>query len=178
MKHLSEEQLNEYLDHESKEREQIELHLSTCNECTTRLAALQTLFTELDSLPELILSRDLDGAVMRRVGGSSTPPKWLTLTIALQAALAVIATLVATPFIIEFTAERMPVLQRPSLTEILLQLQTLLGSWQEKFSMIHIPLLPEIPTFQISSLVILSTLAGASMVWLVGNGLLLRNQIK
>ena len=52
MKHLTDEQLNEYLDHESQEHAQIESHLSACDECTVRLAALQTLFTELDSLPE------------------------------------------------------------------------------------------------------------------------------
>lgn len=178
MKHLSEEQLNEYLDHESRERDQIELHLSTCDKCTTRLAALQTLFTELDSLPELILVHDLAAPVMRRVSGYSVLPKWLTLTMALQAALAVITSLIAAPFMIEFTTERMPVFQMSSFTETLFQLQTQWEAWQEAISTFQIPSLPEIPTLQIPTLVILFTLAGASMLWLVGNGLLLRNQIK
>lgn len=178
MKHPSEEQLNEYLDHESKEREQIELHLSACAECTMRLAALQRLFNELDSLPELALSRDLAEPVMRRVSGPGVLPKWLTLTITLQAALAVITILIAAPFIIEFTSEAMPLLQSPSITGMIFQLQAQLGTWQDAISTFQVPSLPAIPTPQFSSLVILSTLAGVSLLWLVGNGLLLRNQIK
>jgi hypothetical protein len=38
--------------------------------------------------------------------------------------------------------------------------------------------LPEMPVLGLSSIVIMSLLAGVSMLWLVGNGLLLRNQIK
>jgi hypothetical protein len=178
MNHPSEEQLNEYLDHESKEREQIELHLSTCDECTTRLAVLQKLFAELDSLPELTLSHDLVEPVMRRVGGSSILPKWLTLTIALQAGLAVITTLIAAPFIIEFTAEALPPLQTPSISGMVFQFQAELGTWQKNIATFQVPSLPAIPTPQFSSLVILFTLAGTSLLWLVGNGLLLRNQIK
>ena len=72
----------------------------------------------------------------------------------------------------------MPIFQMPSFTESLFQLQTQWGAWQETISTFQVPSLPEIPTLPISTLVILFTLAGASMLWLVGNGLLLRNQIK
>ncbi len=52
--HLTDEQLNEYLDNESTdERAQIESHLSSCDECAARLSTLQNLFAELESLPEL-----------------------------------------------------------------------------------------------------------------------------
>ncbi len=57
--HLTDEQLNEYLDHETNERAQIELHLATCGKCSARLAALQDLFSEIKSLPELELSRNV-----------------------------------------------------------------------------------------------------------------------
>ena len=178
MNHLSEEQLNEYLDHESLEREFIESHLSSCDECTARLNSLQTLFTELNSLPELTLSRDLAAPVTHRVGWSGVLPKWLTLTIALQAALALIASVIAVPFIIELTSEAMPALQSPSIPEIFIQLQTQWLVWLDTLSSFQMPVIPTIAMPQFSSLVILFTLAGVSMLWLVGNGLLLRNQIK
>lgn len=178
MNHLSEAQLNEYLDHESQEREFIESHLSSCNECTAKLNSLQSLFTELDSLPELALSRDLAAPVVRRVGWSSVLPKWLTLTIALQAALALIASIIAAPFIIELTSEATFALQTPSFAEILIQLQMQWTTWLDTLSTFQMPVIPAIAMPQFSSLVILFTLAGASMLWLVGNGLLLRNQIK
>ncbi len=178
MNHLNDEQLNEYLDHESQERAHIEPHLAACEECGTRLAALQALFTDLDSLPDAVLSVDLAPAVLQRVSGSAVLPKWLTLTVALQAALAVMTALIAAPFIIEFASEAMPVLEMPSITETFFELQTQWMVWLDTLSTFQIPVIPEIPTPQFSSLVILFTLAGTSMFWLVGNGLLLRNQIK
>ena len=57
--HISDVQLNEYLDNEIPDRAQIELHLKSCEDCTARLTALLRLFDEVESLPELALSRDL-----------------------------------------------------------------------------------------------------------------------
>ena len=54
--HLTDDQLNEYLDEVTTERTHIEAHLSSCDECAARLSTLQNLFTELDSLPELVLT--------------------------------------------------------------------------------------------------------------------------
>jgi hypothetical protein len=178
MNHPSEEQLNEYLDYESAERAQIELHLSTCDECAARLTTLQTLFSELVALPDLAFSRDLAGPVMRRVGWPGVLPAWLTLTLVLQAALAVITALIAAPLVIDFASQLMPALQLPSMTETLFQFQTQWMAWQETISSFQMPVIPAIPTLPLSSLLILFTLAGASILWLVGNGLLLRNQIK
>ncbi len=177
MNHLSDEQLNKYLDHESNEPAQIESHLAACDQCATRLARLQALFTELDSLPDATLSVDLMPAVLQRVSGSAILPKWLTLTVALQAALAVIIILIAAPFMIEFASASLPILQMPSIAEILFSLQAQWMSWLDTLATFQLPVLP-IPTPQFSSVVIGLTLAGASMFWLVGNGLLLRNQIK
>jgi anti-sigma factor RsiW len=178
MNHLNDEQLNEYLDHESEEQAKIESHLSTCDECGARLAALQALFTELDSLPDAALSVDLAPAVLQRVSGSAVLPKWLTLTVALQAALALIIIVIAAPFLIKFVATLLPLLQMPSIPEVLLPLQGQWRSWLDTLATFQIPALPGIPTPQFSSLMIGVTLAAASMFWLVGNGLLLRNQIK
>lgn len=178
MNHLSEEQLNEYLDFESAEQEAIALHLSSCAECAAQLNSLQTLFNELDSLPEVTLSHNLAARVIRRVSWHGVLPKWLTLTIALQAALALIAAVIVTPFVIEFASPSIPVLQTPSFAKVLIQLQTQWFNWIESFSTFRMPVMPVISIPEFSSLVILFTLAGASMLWLVGNGLLLRNQIK
>jgi anti-sigma factor RsiW len=178
MKHLSNEQLNEYLDHESQDRTQIESHLAVCDECGARLAALQALFSELDSLPDAALAVDLAPAVIQRVGGSAVLPKWLTLTVFLQAALALVILLIATPFVIEFASVSLPLLQVPSIPEVLLPLQSQWMSWLDTLATFQMPVLPAIPTPQFSSMVIGLTLAAASIFWLVGNGLLLRNQIK
>ena len=178
MNHLNDEQLNEYLDHESQERAQIKSHLASCDECSARMDALQALFTELDSLPEATFSNNLAGAVLRQVSGSAVLPKWLTLTVALQAVLALITALVAAPFVIEFMGEVIPTFHSPSIPTLLMQLQTQWMRALDVLSTFHMPILPALPTPQFSSLMIPFALAGASMLWLLGNGLLLRNQIK
>ena len=75
--HLTDDQLNEYLDEATTERVQIEAHLFSCDECAARFSTLQNVFTELDSLPELELTRDLAApftqALLDWSGGSLGP---------------------------------------------------------------------------------------------------------
>ena len=72
--HLTDEQLNEYLDNEIVDRAQVELHLFACDDCAARLTALRALFDEIESLPELALSRDIAAPVTRRIDGRAAVP--------------------------------------------------------------------------------------------------------
>ena len=172
--HLTDEQLNEYLDHEFAEQTQMEEHLHTCDECAARLTALQALFSEIESLPELELTHSI---AARFTPNSSLPtqlPRWLTLTAALQAVLTLITLIVTLPFI----ANLLPAVQTPSLTSIFFQLQSQWTAWLAMLSAFQLPPLPALPVLELPSLVITLTLASVAMLWLVGNGLLLRNQMK
>jgi hypothetical protein len=180
MNHLSDELLNEYLDKalEAHSRTRADLHLSSCADCAERLAALRALFAEIESLPEAALSRDLAGPVIQRLSSRNVLPSWLRLTVGLQTAAALIALLVAAPFVIEFASTWLPTLQPPSLGEVFIPFQSQWTSWLDILSQFQLPSPPELPMFDVSSLVVTLTLAGVSTLWLVGNGLLLRNQIK
>ena len=171
--HVTDVQLNEYLDHESAEREQIETHISSCADCAARLTALQALFAEIESLPELPLTHDL---AARFTPTPSLPvprlPRWLTLTATLQAALALLTVIIAAPFITEL----LPAVQTPSFADVLIQIQSQWLTWLDLLSTFQLPTLPQLPVIEISNLMITLTLAGISMLWLIGNGLLLRNQ--
>ena len=171
--HVTDVQLNEYLDHESAEREQIETHISSCADCAARLTALQALFAEIESLPELPLTHDL---AARFTPTPSLPvpqlPRWLTLTATLQAALALLTVIMAAPFITEL----LPAVQTPSFADVLIQIQSQWLTWLDLLSTFQLPTLPQLPVIEISNLMITLTLAGISMLWLIGNGLLLRNQ--
>jgi len=171
--HLTEEQLNEYLDEVTTERSQIEAHLSSCDECAAHLSTLQNLFTELDSLPELELTKSLAAPFIPRPNLPAQLPKFLTLTVTLQAAVALTAIILAVPFI----AQLIPVLEISSLSNVFIQLQTQWTTWLDMLSQFQFPTLPAF-TFEISSIYLMSALAGVFTLWLVGNGLLLRNQIK
>ena len=172
--HLTDEQLNEYLDEATIERVQIEAHLSSCEECAACLSTLQNLFTELDSLPELELTRELAAPFTLRPSLPAQLPKFLTLTAFLQAAVALAALIIAIPFV----SALLPQIEPPSFTKIFFQIQSQWTVWLDQLSTLALPTFQPInlPTFEMSSL--LFTLAGVSVLWILGNGLLLRNQMK
>ena len=180
--HPTEEQLNEYLDEATTERVQIEAHLSSCDECAARFSTLQSLFTELDSLPELELTRSLAAPFIPRPSLPAQLPKFLTLTASLQAAVALAALIIALPFI----SALLPQIELPSFTKLFFQIQNIWTVWLDQLSTLalspaegfNLPTfqLINLPTLEMSSL--LFTLAGVSILWILGNGLLLRNQVK
>ena len=170
--HLTDDQLNEYLDEAITERAFIESHLDSCHECTARLSTLQNLFTELDSLPELELTKSLAAPFTLRPSLPAQLPKFLTLTAVLQAAVALTAIGIAIPFI----ANLMPSINLSAFVGVSIQLQTQWTSWLDALSTFQLPPMPELPIVEMSSLLL--TLAGVSVLWILGNGLLLRNQVK
>ncbi len=172
--HLTDDQLNEYLDEATTERAHIEAHLSSCDECAARLSTLQNLFTELDSLPELALTRSLAAPFTLRPSLPAQLPKFLTLTAFLQTAIALVALIVAVPFV----SALFPQIELPSFTKLFFQIQTQWTIWLDQLSTLNLPTFQpmNLPAFEMSSL--LFTLAGVSVLWILGNGLLLRNQMK
>ena len=172
--HLTDDQLNEYLDNETGERAQIESHLSSCAECAARLTVLQTLFTEIESLPELELTHSFAARFTPTPSLTPKLPPFLTLTATLQAALALITLIIAAPFVTNL----LPTIEMPSFTEILILLQTQWITWLETLSTLHFPTVPQITMPELSSLMYAFAIASVSLLWLVGNGLLLRKQTK
>ena len=172
--HLTDDQLNEYLDEATTERAVIESHLDSCDECAARLSTLQNLFTELDSLPELELTRDLAAPFTLRPSLPAQLPKFLTLTAFLQAAVALATLIVALPFV----SALLPQIELPSFTKLFFQIQSQWTVWLDQLSTFNFPTFQPInlPTLEMSSL--LFALAGVSVLWILGNGLLLRNQMK
>jgi hypothetical protein len=172
--HLTDEQLNEYLDNETNEREQIELHLNACNECNARFSDLQNLFLELDSLPDLQLTHDLSTRFATRGGLIQSPPHWFTLTVFAQATLALIALIISIPFITTYISQ----IDFNSLASPLFEIQSLWKTWLDSLSTIQLPTIPQfpIPVLEMSSLLL--ALAGVFVIWIFGNGILLRNQIR
>ena len=168
--HISDVQLNEYLDNETTEREQIESHLSSCEDCARRLTALQTLFAEIESLPELELTSNIAARIVSSPSLTPHLPHWLTLTATLQAAFALVVVIVAAPFVVRM----LPAVEAPSFTDLILLLQSQWRIWLDIFATFQLPTMPQLPVLELSSLMLTLTLAIVSLLWLVGNGLLLR----
>lgn len=169
--HLTDDQLNEYLDNETANRAELETHLDSCGECAARLSTLQALFADLDSLPEVALSTDIAARFSPRPNLIPQLPRWLTLTASLQAATALVALIVAIPFF----SIMLPQIETPSFTTWLFEIQSLWTSWLDALSTFDLPTFQpaNIPTLEMSTLFI--ALAIVSIFWIFGNGLLLRN---
>jgi anti-sigma factor RsiW len=176
--HLTDEQLNEYLDGEIGDPAQMESHLSVCADCARRLRELEALFSEIESLPELAISPEFSARFMPVRSEPARLPRSLTLTMILQATLVVAGIMIAAPFVIRFVSSYTPILSVPSFVDVLLQMQTVWMAWLDTLSTLSFPTLPEIPVVNVSSLVTIFTVIGVSLLWLIGNGLLLRNQVK
>jgi hypothetical protein len=142
------------------------------------LAALRVLFAEIESLPELELSRDIAAPITRKLSGHAPLSRSLHLTVTLQALAALAAVIFAAPFVTQFASSYLSSIQVPSLADLSLQLQSQWITWLDLLSQFYLPTVPEIPKVELSSLFIMLTVAGVSFLWLVGNGLLLRKQIK
>lgn len=185
--HLSDEQLHEYLDQAfaPETRAEAVKHLAACVDCTTRLSALQALFVTIESLPEAALSRDLAGPVTQTLrqaqddalGGRVALPRWIRLTAGLQAALAVIALALAAPILNEYVSPFIADYQPPSLTEFLVQIQTQWALWVGSVSEFTLPAIPSL-SLDLSSLALTLAAITAFLLWVVGNGLLLRRMTK
>ncbi len=115
MDHLTEEQINEYVDHllTAAEAEAVERHLLRCAACQEKVDEIQQVFVTLADLPEVPLQKELATHVLRLVEPPPTSmperqptrvmPKWvpgLAWTIAaLQIPLAGLALVYAWPML-------------------------------------------------------------------------------
>ncbi len=191
MTHLTDSQLNEYLDQvlDALEKQECDLHLSSCSECRARLDQLQHLFASLDNLPERSLQRDLSASIVNRLPQKQS--RLWTPTFAAQVGVAlgvfvwlsVQVTKLITPLLVALRLPQIampnfqfpiPVFQFPnfySLFSIFISLFTI-----PKF---RLPIIA-IPTFRLSTFKLspheFAFIAIAiCLLWLIGNLSLLRN---
>jgi anti-sigma factor RsiW len=89
MNHLTEIQINEYLDAilDADARRQADAHLAACPGCRGKLDELRNLFAALESVPDQALARDLTPGVLRRLNDRGERSPWRVILPA-QAALA------------------------------------------------------------------------------------------
>jgi anti-sigma factor RsiW len=99
MEHLTEEQLNEYLDNslEAAELARMGAHLSECTDCRARLAALQTVFQALAALPEETPGHELTSSVLKALPNGLSGLGW-RLAFAMQTGLSLGFLLLFFPF--------------------------------------------------------------------------------
>jgi|GEM_PF-504879 len=187
--HLDDVLLNEYLDDslERSARTDVEVHLAHCPDCATRLMELRTLFADLESLPDLRLERDLTPTVLAVVRRRSRPQPFadspvLRLIFVLQAVVALSLLGLAAPLV----AQRFqPLITFQFGGQVSLALTNLSATLSESWSALLTSvqsLMTEsaalVQPIQTSPLVseagLMICLTAVFLLWLLGNGLLLR----
>lgn len=180
--HVTDMQLNEYLDNESTPagRAEIELHLSSCDECAARLTAIQSLFAEIESLPDLEWTPDMAARIVstRRLSLPQVP-RWFTLAATLQAALALVAMIVAAPNLSSYLTPVLQTYSLPSFQDVSIELQMNFVMWIGLIQSFQFPTfstglltLPE----ELSTTTLSFSLIGIFIVWVIGNWWLLRKR--
>lgn len=179
MKHLTEDQLNEYLDNllDESAHQHVEAHLSQCADCRNQLETLKQVFADLDSLPEVPLTRDLTPSILARLPKKEPVHIW---TRALAAQWGVVVGFVfwltmQIARLIEFLKITLPAILNFDFHNILVRIFPLQFTLPE----VHLPELSlNLPTsnLQLSMLGLILLAVSASLLWVLGNVILLRNR--
>ncbi len=201
MNHLSDSQLNEYLDHtlDASTRRVVESHVEICSDCRARLEELQMVFSDLRDLHEAKLLHDLTSSVMTSLP-QKQPRTWTSLFAAqlgaalgmliwlsVQAAKWVVPSLAEFPFPILHFPLSTPRFALPVSHFQLLTSHFPLPNLHSPFSILHPPSsilyfpssifdlqLSKFPTLQPFDTILVTVIV--FVLWLVGNFSLLRNR--
>ncbi len=195
MKHLSENQLNEYLDNilDNDSRQEAETHLASCVQCRAELTELETLFSTLGELPEIPITHDLTQNILARLSKKTqVPALWRQPAFVMQSLLTIALVAFSIPAFTSFFEEHillwessftLPVITLPTLAETTAEFTELLA-WQFEFNytlpelVIETPTMPTISSLPISPEpgIMLVLVAVATILWGFGNFSLLRNK--
>ncbi|MGA7194742.1 MAG: zf-HC2 domain-containing protein [Anaerolineales bacterium] len=175
MNHLSDFQLNEYLDNilDPSARRVVEAHLINCSECRARLEELQSVFSTLKSLTDVKLSQDLSIDIASRLPKRSEP----TLTPIFAAQLG--AALGALFFIIFELAPAVRLPPASAFQSLIPEIRFAIPTFQlftlESLFPYSLFSLPQLPTFHfpLSSFQISVIAIFTLLLWLIGNTILL-----
>lgn len=172
MTHLTDDQLNEVLDNSILDTSTLR-HLDTCTDCRTRLEDLRSVFTTLEAIPEVQPPRDLTASILSHLpaswGGmaSRRTRTWTWLSAAQALGAFAILAWFASSFVLP---PEIATYQLPTFDSLLASAIQMLSSFTF-----------ETPTFEfqttaidLQSTTILTFVISAVVLWLVGNGLLLR----
>jgi hypothetical protein len=180
--HHDEWSLQEYLDGvlAGDEREKLELHLAQCEDCAAKYASLKYLYSEMDRLPDEPLVHDISARVIRSLTLKEDKKPYLYPVLMAQLATAIIVFAALWPRIsLEFgnSGYSLVRLLEPLRKFADLSAQGIL-LMREFLNWIHIHWIATLSMpaidWPITGLSLGLVIGGMTLLWLLGNGLLLR----
>lgn len=179
--HLDEWSLQEYLDDvlTDDSRKRLDVHLAECDDCAAKFARLKHLYSEMERLPDEPLAHDLSVRIIRSLTLKEGRKSYLHRVLAAQLAAAIIVLLAIWPRIsLEFGSKF-------SLVQLLEPLRIFADLYtqgillvKEFLNWIYASLTATLsmPTIDwpITGLPLALAVGAMILLWLLGNGLLLR----
>jgi len=179
--HLDEWSMQEQLDNvlAGEDRERLEAHLAECEDCAVKFASLEFLYSEMARLPDEPLVHDLSAKVIRAIKLKEDKKPYLPRVLAAQIIAAAIVFSTIGPRI------SLELRNRYSLVQLLEPIRKFtdlsaqgISSAREFLNWIHIQWIatPSMPAIDwpITGLPLALTVGALILLWLLGNGLLLR----
>ena len=182
--HPGESRLHEYLDEllNSKERRELEAHVSSCEQCAGDLEGLSGVFSDLSMLAEIPLESDLAAVVLATVQENARRRAGIRIAVVFQVTLLLLIILAVGPSIYSVLSEISRLLE-PSIVstwfmESLVLFQASIGLSlqsirQELVELLEFNIL--LDQFSIQTTHLFSLVGGVFIVWLIGNNVLLRD---
>jgi hypothetical protein len=179
--HHDEWSLQAYLDDvlADEDRERLELHLAQCDECTAKYASLKYLYSEMERLPDEPLAHDISARVIRSIALKEDRKPTLYLVITAQLAAAIIMIAAIWPRISLELGSKYSLVQllEPLRNFADLSTQGILFM-REFLSWIHTQWIATLSMpaidWPITGFPLALAVGGMTLLWLLGNGLLLR----
>ena len=175
--------LHEYLDDaiDPVGRNEVESHIADCSQCSEKLQELRELFYSLESLPDLPLERDLAHAVVTAIRPRLRFSRDYIFSIAAQSLVFGLLLIIVWPsisieiseLVVSITNIHLPAGAIENLINVLRQWSTVLDNTTEIVSR-GLVALGKPPTFSWPLLDGWLIIGATVIIWLAGNGLLLR----
>lgn len=181
--HIQEIQYHDYLDNALDQAAQLvfEQHVAECQACRQELAELSQLFTAIESVPEFNLRVDLSSSILDAIDKQAGLSLNWKLATAIQFGLASILIIISWPLLSSYySLYEFPIINTDygtALTGLSIQINgyiiVLSGSINNLFESMSISssqiLLGDMAVF------VWPTAVAATLLWLIGNGVLLRH---
>ena len=181
--HIPEAQLHAYLDSalDEGERIRIDAHISACQECHQELENIKALFAEIESMPEIQLEIDLAPIVTAAIKRPYQITTRWKLAISAQTIIALIVLGISWSMMnVEFLLPQIPTISfdlQATVAEINITINSFFNSLVKSITELfqNSGGLVEDSSPTISTIYLLPLAISATLLWLVGNRVLLNN---
>lgn len=182
--HFPESHYHEYIDGELSygDREVFDEHLKSCRPCQSELQRLTSLFHDIESLPAVDIGRDLSSAVLTRIGAARGSSRRWRLVLASQVVVSVLLFWLAWPLAEPYFQASQQVDWQSLVSEAGLIFSAHLENLNDSAALFVEQAASQIETsllaaeLEIVESLVLPLLTSASIMWLVGNRLLLNSK--